>query len=134
MLAAVLLSGSIWADDTADRAAIEKTVAAFNESPIRTAIFAADFDGKAELQRLWETPKDAAGEAKPAVIVSKQPWGEATVVLPGMAAHAPVVVKKIRLISQDVGMADVAGNVPALIVLRKEGADWKIASLRILEK
>ncbi len=134
MLATALLSGPIWADDAADRASIEKTVAALNEVPIRAAIFTADFDGRAELQRLLETPKDASGEAKPSVIISKQPWGEATIVLPGMAPHAPVVVKKIRLVSPDVGMADATGNVPALIVQRKEGTDWKIASLRILEK
>ncbi len=51
-----------------------------------------------------------------------------------LGMNPPIWVKKIRLLSADVAMVDGLCRGPLLLVLKKEGTDWKIASLRILEK
>ncbi len=76
MIAMVLFAGGIWAADAvADRAAIEKTVAALNTWPAPANLFTADFDGRAELFRLSQNPQVVAGEGKPTIEISKEPWG-----------------------------------------------------------
>ena len=132
MLAFVLCaSGFFAADEAADRAAIEKRIAGLNVLSARSDSFTTDFEDWADMLRLWQTGPDG----EPSVVISKEPWGEATITWPGMGRIAPViVVKKIRFVTPEVALVDAEGKVPALFVLRKEGTDWKIASLRILEQ
>jgi hypothetical protein len=56
--------------------------------------------------------------------------GEAIWLPAGM--HLPLTIRKIRFVTDDVAVVDAAGKAPVLIVMRKVGTDWKIASLRIL--
>ena len=135
ILLAVLDAGGVWAaEEAADRAAIEKTIAALSVAPVRADLFTADFDGRAEMARLTETPRMVESDEKPTVVISKEPWGEATIVMQGMTVRAMpvIVVKKIRFLTPEVVMVDGVGRVPLLLVLKKVGTDWKIASLRIL--
>jgi hypothetical protein len=135
IMLAVLFAGGVWAaDEAADRAAIEKTIGALSVAPIREDLFAVDFDGRAELARLAETPRMVETDEKPTVVISKEPWGEATIVMQGMTVRAMpvIVVNKIRFLAADVAMVDAVGRGPLLFVLKKFRTDWKIASLRIL--
>lgn len=154
VISLALFAGFAWADEVADRAAIEKTVAGLNVFPPRADLFTADFDGREELLRLRRTSilivcPEVWGElCSPAgvtmettiddrpgeVIISKEPWGEATISMPGSVVGMRVLIlaKKIRFLTPEAAIVDAMGRRPVLIVLRKEGTDWKIASLRIL--
>jgi hypothetical protein len=99
------------ADEPADRNAIVKTVAALNNRAVRAAeIVTADFDG--ELIQLPEA----------------RPWCE---------LDCPrISVGSVRFITADVAIAEgvVSGegfpNSGFLAVLRKDGSQWRIASMR----
>jgi hypothetical protein len=121
LTAGILLASFAWAaDEVGDRAAIEKAVRAM-------APLASDFDGYAELAQL------SVVADKPRVVISKEPWGEAQVVMPGTPTAASAVVTKIRFMTPTVAVVDAASVKASLfIVLRKEETGWKIASLRIL--
>jgi hypothetical protein len=133
LIASVLFAGRIWAaDEVADRAAIENTIRVFSAMPSRAALYTSDFDHD-ELVRFGKAiAPDNAGipitvEGAPGtVVISKEPMGEAQWFPAGM--H----VKKIRFVTAEVAMVDVVEKGPALIVLKKAGTDWKIASLRKL--
>jgi hypothetical protein len=118
LVAAVLFAGRVWAaDEVADRTAIEKAIRAFTA-------FTDDFD-RSELAAFAKpaamavTVQGVPGE----LAISKGPWGMTV---------DPITVKKIRFLTPDVAMVDAAQKGPELIVLKKVGTDWKIASLRIL--
>lgn len=146
-LALVLFTGLARADEVTDRVAIVKTINGLNVFPMPAALFTADFDGMAEIVRLrtayfpvvcpevWGELCSAKSipikvDEKPGeLIISKEPWGEAIWV---PATSMPITPKKIRFLTSDVAMVDAVGNAPLFIVLRRQGADWKIASLRIL--
>jgi hypothetical protein len=135
IMLAVLFASGVWAaDEVADRAAIEKTIGALSVAPLREDLFTADFDGRAEMARLAETPRMVEADAKPTVVISKEPWGEATITMQGLTVRAMsvIVIRKIRFLAPDVVMVDGVGRGPVLLVLKKYGTDWKIASLRIL--
>jgi hypothetical protein len=140
MIAAVLLAGVVRADEAADRASIEKTVSQMSASPAPAGLFTEDFDGRTELARFGiPTSTGQCPENCPAgipivvanqpgvVVISKEPMGEA-VWLP----KKPIVISKIRILTADVAMVDAVWTGPVLILLKKTGTDWKIASLRIL--
>jgi hypothetical protein len=137
MAIAVVLAGGLWAADAeADRAGVEKTIHALSASPMWSGLFTSDFD-ETELLRFAKAPVADGGAipvtvngAAGTLVISKEPMGEATWLPAWM--HAPMVIKKIRFLTADVAMADAVGKSPVLIVLKKVGTDWKIASLRIL--
>ncbi len=91
----------------------------------------------------------------PTVTISHDPWGEATINFPGMPPLPPagfypwinlwiyprIVSGAIRFITPDVALAEGAWiyqdgaatqTIPLLFVMKKEGDNWKIASLRVL--
>jgi hypothetical protein len=123
MLLIVLLA--VLADATTDRAAIERVVVAvMGDSKQVSSLFTADADS--ELKRLKELDRGMLN-------VSTRPWSE--VMPPRM------VVQSIRFITPDVALVDAADTqygsvmlwrVPVLFVMRREGTDWRIASLRVL--
>lgn len=133
MIASVLFAGGIWAaDEVADRAAIENTIRVFSAMPSRAALYTSDFDHD-ELVRFGKAapPDDGAipitVEGAPGtLVISKEPMGEAQWFPAGMR------VKKIRFVTADVAMVDAVDKGPVLIVLKRAGTDWKIASLRRL--
>jgi hypothetical protein len=143
------------ADEAADRVAIDHTITALNESPQPgRALFTEDTfselyslpDVKPVNLRPLAPSGDQAGH--PTVTISHEVWGEATINLPGIPVIPPVEFlnprigcDSIRFITPDVALAD--GNwtykngpetqtKPLLFVMKKEGDDWKIASLRLL--
>jgi len=157
-----LLIGAAWADEAADRTAIATTVAALNEFPQRAELFTTDTDahsaldqllkGKRPVYRMQSGATDAASSSSsdhPTLIISYEPWGEATIGFPGIdgmprvkMVNPRIVASNIRFVSVDVALADGvllyedssgdAQATPILFVMKKQGADWKIASIRIL--
>jgi hypothetical protein len=145
VLAFIFCAGGICAaDEAADRAGIEQTIRALSVWPTRVTLFTADFDDQRELLRAvtfrfpvvcpsvwWETcgKGDETGE----IVISKEPWGEATWVPVGMNINvARIRIKRIRFLTPEVAMVDAVARDPLLIVMKKVGTDWKIESLRIL--
>jgi hypothetical protein len=136
IIALVLFAGGVWAaDEAADRTAIENAIRVFSISPLR-ASFTSDFDQE-ELARFKKTPAPPDGGIPVAIegvpgtlVISKEPMGEAVWLPAGM--HGAVIVSKIRFVTPDVAMVDAVEKGPVLIVMKKIGADWKIASLRRL--
>lgn len=144
LFSAVLLAGCALADE-ADRGSIEQVVAALNRAPVPGSIFTAD--ASSELDRLPKVKPVVTPVMKPAsrgVTISREPWGEASLGIgsPVMEAVNPRIVSSaIRMITPDVAMVDAmwkyedgteVRRVPLLVVLRKEGVDWKIVSVRVL--
>ena len=144
----------VLAEESADRAAIERTIAALNEQPVRPTLFTGDASASSELARLPPVPGSGrfavrvdTGAPPPRVTISHEPWGEATIfavtpngpkieILNPRIAGGPV-----SFITPDVATVDGTWTyndgtalqiIPILFVMKREGADWKIASLRVL--
>ena len=130
LLAATALVSAARADAAADRAAIETVVRAVfagqapDGKPAST-LFTADADS--QLDRLMELDRRLVRR-------SNEPWSEVT---------APqVVIQSIRFVTPDVVLVDATNaqygsvalgrRIPVLLVMRKVGKNWKIASLRVL--
>jgi len=125
----LMFGNGAWADSADDRAAIEKIVkAVFAEAstgkPVST-LFAADADS--EFDKLKQLDRQLLG-------LSKEPLSEVSA--PG------VIIRSIRFVTPDVALIDAANTqygsmilqtrIPVLLVLRREGIDWRIVSLRVL--
>jgi len=149
----LLLASYASADETADGLAIDHAIAALNEAPQRAAVFTAD--AYSELDRLPNVTPQAfriAGPARqdgPMVTISHEPWGEVTLNLPGTASlpaleilNPRIASGAIRFVTSDVALADgvwtykddggTTQTIPLLFVMKREGDNWKIASLRVL--
>jgi hypothetical protein len=110
----VLLTLALAADVDADRAAIRKTIATFNRMSERASVLTRDAEIP-DFSRCWQPERS-------------QMYFEA---------------QAIRFVTSDVAVADAAGSryggmagkqkAPAVFILKREGADWKIDSLRVLE-
>ncbi len=138
--AAVLFAGVACAEEVADRTGIESTIRAFSVMPGREALYTSDFD-HAELYRYMKAAGTPGGAipitvdgAPGTVVISKEPMGEADWFPAGFpaGAQAPLALKKIRFVTADVAIVDGLGKAPVLLVVRKVGTDWKIASVRML--
>jgi len=160
LFALPLLCASLaFADDTADRVAIDGVIRTLNEAPQSARLFTADFDGAAELARL--TPNapasnskfdySRAGESRPAgLVISHEPFGEASwnpfsLGLPAIVSAPPrFVVKSLRFVGPDVALLDAVQEhydllkptqrIPVLLVLKRETDVWRIASIRALAR
>jgi hypothetical protein len=143
----ILLASGAWADQLDDRAAIERVISTLNTSAVNRGAFTVDFRAT-ELTQLWSAfPLLTIGPGS--VIISHEPWGEAqwvpAAVLPPQA-HFRLVIRSVRFITPDVALVDaVTGppmaspapdnsvppqRVPVLLVMQREGTDWRIASIR----
>ncbi len=142
IIASVLFASAVWAaDEVADRAAIESMITAFSLMPGRDALYTSDFN-RGELVRFGKAPVAATEdgaipitiEGVPGtVVISKEPMGEAEWFPPGVQGRLNLVtVKRIRFVTVDVAIVDVVRNGPGLIVMKRVGTDWKIASVRRL--
>ena len=136
----ILLASAGWADQLDDRASIEKTISTLNRSAVGRGSFTPDFSF-AELERVW--PASALwGIARWRVIVSHEPWGEAQVVpIMTVPPQAPprLAIRSVRFITGDVALVDAVieprdstppQRVPVLLVMKRDGTDWRIASIR----
>jgi hypothetical protein len=113
------------ADESADRLAIRKTIHSLNLPGPRSALFTADADGRSQLEAAMHEPHR---ERPPNEPLSADYW-------PFWPAYLekpwPVETVSVRFITPNVALADCrVRNRPVLIVLRREGPDWKIASIR----
>lgn len=156
----LLLASYASADEGADRLSIDRAIAALNELPQRPALFIGD--ASSEFDRLpniktgafrvlgsQEDPASLAPIDRPMVVISHEPWGEATIAFPGDSSHPavempnPLIASAVsRFITPDVALAEgtwtyknnrgTTQTVPLLFVMKKEGESWKIASLRVL--
>jgi hypothetical protein len=123
---AILAASAVWADEAADRAAVEATVAALNTPPVSN-VFTADFPNTAELQRFRD-------EAVPgvAVVVSKEPMGEATW-HPAPASARRFVTRSVTFVAPDTAVVVATyGRQSVLFVVRIENSNWRIASFHAL--
>jgi len=129
ILLSFLLGNTASADTSADHAAIEEIVkavfAAASTGTSVSTLFAADADS--EFDRLAQLDRQL-------VQLSKEPWSEVTT--------PRVVIRSIRFVTPDVALIDAANTqfgsmvlqtrIPVLLVMRKEGTNWRIVSLRVL--
>jgi hypothetical protein len=151
---AVLVTSAAWADETAERSAIEATIAALNASPSQTNLFTGDFTNADELHRfLGEVgpitmPFPAEGVTVQTeagtLVISHEPMGEATLyTVPAIAIpRARFVTRSVTFVSPDTSVVVAVHErqfrpnaprlVPVLFVLRHEGSEWSIASFRVL--
>jgi hypothetical protein len=124
---------ALWADETQDRASIEKVIAALNDPGHSAALFTRDANSDVDFDRLIDLHRlDSFLPYRP--IGMNEPWTELT---------APRVVSgAIRFVTADVATVDgastitgavtLAPNVPLLFVMKREDAKWKISSVRVL--
>jgi hypothetical protein len=156
----LVLASYASADEAADRVSIARAIAGLNELPHRAALF--NDDAFCELARLPDVnprsfrilepqgyPSSSPQADGPTVTISHEPWGEATITFPGVTSlqtleilNPRIANRAVRFITPDVALADgdwtyddSSGSkrtVPILFVMKKEGDDWKIASLHVL--
>ena len=162
-LVAFLVAASAWADETANRASIGRAIAALNDPAQRAAVFAKGVDSEEEFRRLlntlpvpFRTTYDAVSPpspGRPVVVISHDPWGEATIAVGPLPKAEPVRLTfesgPIRFLTPDVAVVEGAVHavanppnsavsprphitLPVFCVMLREGADWKIGSLRLL--
>ena len=117
----VLFVACAWADEAAERTAIEGAIGVLNDAQPgtsgRSSLFTADADN--ELDRRLQ-PSD-------------RPWSEVT--------RPRLVIQAIRFVTAEVALVTAANiqygsttpvrRIPVLLVMKKEG-NWRIASLRLL--
>ena len=125
LLASVLLCAMpAFADQPADRTAIETVIQSLKTARPVSVLFTADADSDlAQLNASQSIMSDAA----------KQPWSE--------AMPPALVIDSIRFVTADVAIVNAANvqitstlarRAPVLFVMKREGTAWKIASLRML--
>ena len=153
----LLVASCVWADDIADRVSIDRVIAALNEVPVSPQLFTTD--ASSELGRLPKVsarnlrpqgavPQRAGG---PTVVISHEPWGEATIDFRGRSAAAPqmevlnprITNSAARFVTPDVAVVDgtwlyrgstgARQTIPLFFVMKRDGSSWKIAALRVLE-
>ena len=143
----MLTASAVWADEAADRAAVESTISALNAPTLSPGIFTADFPNAADLKRLREEarlpelirqPAEGTIITTPAgtVVISREPMGEATW-FPSPQSSIPLrpgfVTRSVAFVAPDTAVVVAAyARQTVLLVLKREAADWKIASLRII--
>ena len=134
-----------WAEEAADRTAINKTIAALNEIPPHPDLFTPDADGHDVLNRLRKGKRFSYKTlGRPTVVISHEPWGEATIDYGGGGeiVNPRIVSRKIRIVTSEVALVDGAFTyevdstesemTPLLFVMKKDGRGWRIASVRVL--
>jgi len=149
----ILVTSSVWAaDEAADRASVEATASALNNSPTPSNIFTADFPNAAALQALREesqpvllrhadgfTIESQAGT----LVISREPMGEAAWYPPlATTALAPrFITRSVTFTTPETAVVITVyerpflpQKIPVLRVWRQGGSDWRIASFRIISE
>jgi hypothetical protein len=161
-LSILIASNAWAADEAADRAAIEKAIATLNSSPGSPGLFTDDFGDYGVLISLGvyrdspsvTIPVTAPDGVRPTIhvavgaismCVSHEPMGELApcggIDRLAAAPASRFVIQSVRLITPDVALVDAVNiresaglsrRSPVLLVLRREGDLWKVASLRVM--
>jgi hypothetical protein len=126
----LIVSALAWADERTDRHAIEGIIESLNtdgsaEGQKRVASLFTD-DADNQLAKLSDLNRG--------LVPSDGPWSEVT--------KPHIRVQAIRFITDDVALVDAVNaqygstmlvrRVPLLLVLKRQGKEWRIASLRVL--
>ena len=116
----LLLVSGLWAEEVTDRPMIESTIARLSDN--QPALFTADFSDAAEFARVSSTGT---------VVISKEPFGEAII---SLAPARRFAVVSVRFVTGEVALVDALDryteNGKVLLVMKKEGAQWKVASFK----
>jgi hypothetical protein len=115
----ILIASCGWADEGVDRQAIGQLIAAFNShSKPPSDLFTADAPDNERIA--WSDHENPLSEVTP----------------------PNIMIRSVRFITSEVALADctntqygsliIAQNTPVLLVMKKDGAQWRIASLRVL--
>jgi hypothetical protein len=123
-VSAILCATLAFADQPADRTAIEKVINSLKTANPVSALFTADAESDlVQLNASQSAMSDAA----------KQPWSE--------AMPPALVIDSIRFVTTDVAIVNAANlqvtstlarRAPVLFVMKREGTAWRIATLRML--
>jgi hypothetical protein len=122
LLCATLAFADVPADRTADRMEIAQVVKSLSTANPVSVLFTADADN--QLDRLTQPP-------------GREPWSE---VFRSTNGRPSISVQSIRFLTPDVALVDAVSTqigstafrrVLVWLVMKKEGADWKIASLKL---
>jgi hypothetical protein len=116
----ILVATCAWADDATDRAAIERLIAAVNNhSKPLTDVYTAD----------------APENERSILSAHEQPWSEVT--------SPRITIRSIRLIPPQVALVECTNTqygsmilvrtTLMLLVMTKDGGEWRIASVRELQ-
>ena len=122
----LILSAFALADERTDRTAIQALVEALNADSKTppSSLFTADADNRlaslADLDRM--------------LLPANTPWSEVT--------KPRIMLQSIRFVTPDVALVDAANTqfgsailvrrVPVLLIVTREAAGWRIASLRVM--
>jgi hypothetical protein len=115
----ILVATCAWADDTSDREAVERVIAAVNNH-------------SRSLSDLFTT--DAPENEQVMLSANEQPWSEVT--------SPRITARSIRMISPQIalvectntqyGSAIIVQNTSMLLVMKKDGEQWRIACVQPL--
>jgi len=116
----ILVAACTWADDGSDREAIERLIAAVNNhSKPLTDLFTAD----------------APENERSMLSAHEQPWSEIT--SPRITARSirfmPPQVALVECTNTQYGSVILVRTTLLLLVMKKDGAQWRIASVRALQ-
>jgi len=122
----------LWADETQDRAVINRVIVAVNDPMQRPGLFTQGADSGLDFSRLIDL--HVRRPSCPGVVIGiNETWTEMSV--------PQVVSGNIRFITPDVAMVDRASTihgavslieiVPILFVMKREGAGWRIDAVRV---
>jgi hypothetical protein len=127
LFASLALADSALADSDADRTAIQSVIATLNDHTAPASnLFTTDGADSAELGRLADLDRMLSRSAEPLSEVTPP----------------KITVRSIRFITTDVALVDgvnaqygsviVTKSVPVLLVMKREGSNWRIASFRTI--
>lgn len=148
-LAGLLCLPPAFADEKGDREDIEKTIAAMEDSPFSARWYARGFQFD-EVEQLGFGWLSALGAQEPApVAISKEPWGEATIVGPRIRTvdgkpkavanrlEGKFRVESIRFVTKDIALIDASysrgqGPDAVLLIMHWQDGEWQFVSIRKL--
>jgi hypothetical protein len=124
---------------------IERTITSLNDPARRSDAFAQESDGLSRYEELRASLPGSAfrilgpmESARPVLTISHEPWGEANILFPDPRHSGTVFVGPDVALSEALCVyqhpGELTRTIPLLFVLKREGATWKIASLRILAR
>ena len=135
----LIFAACAWADEAADRAAITRAIDTLNQQPQSLAEITDSQTAANELEMSAVGAMWVHGPASPSVTISHEPWGEAQMDWPGLQLRrVRMVAGAMRFITPEVALVDGywarddGARRPILLVMRKVGDAWKIASVRTL--
>jgi hypothetical protein len=122
-----LYAACLWADEAADRAAIDQALSALNDPAQRAGLYTKEADSAVDFDHLLQLHRRYS-----AIMIGgaggNEPW--ITLTVPRIVSGA------IRFITTDVAMVDGASTIdgavtlerraPLLFVMKREGGQWKI--------